>query len=67
MKARDIRSMTMEEIRHKLVEMKSELMHLRFQRKIGQLTDTSKLKKTREEIARFITIQNEKELQDGKK
>ena len=42
MKTSEIRAMTVDEIKHKVDEMKSNLMHLRFQRKIGPLTDFSK-------------------------
>ena len=66
MKASDIRVMSVEEIKHKIVELKSELMHLRFQYKIGQLTDTSKFKKTKRDIARLLTILKEKENSNGK-
>ncbi|MCK4643969.1 50S ribosomal protein L29 [bacterium] len=67
MKTSEIRAMTVDEIKHKVDEMKSNLMHLRFQRKIGQLTDFSKFKLEKKEIARFLTILTEKENKDGKK
>ncbi|MCK5223773.1 50S ribosomal protein L29 [Candidatus Calescamantes bacterium] len=67
MKTSEIRAMTVDEIKHKVDEMKSNLMHLRFQRKIGQLTDFSKFKSEKKEIARFLTILTEKENKDGKK
>ena len=45
-------------------------MTMRFQAVSGQLTDTSKLKQSRREIAKFETILREKELgmnKEGKK
>ena len=65
MKTSDIRAMTFEELEHKAVELKSSLMHLRFQKKIGQLTDTSQINKTRKDIARVLTILKEKEKENG--
>ena len=67
MKASEIRVMSVEEIKQKIIESKSQLMHLRFQYKIGQLTDTSQIKKLKKDIARLLTILKEKENSDGKK
>ena len=61
MKVSDIRAMTVEELEHKAIELKNSLMHLRFQKKIGQLTDMSQLNKTKKDIARVLTILKEKE------
>ncbi len=57
--------MSVEEIKHKLVELKTSLMQMRFQKKIGQLTDTSKFSTTKKDIARLMTMLTEKE--NGKK
>ncbi|MCD6579009.1 50S ribosomal protein L29 [bacterium] len=66
MKASEIKLMSIEEIKHKVAEKKAALMHIRFQKKIGQLTDTSKFNKTKREIARLLTILREKENSNGK-
>ena len=42
-------------------------MNLRFQIVTGQLTDTSRLKQTRRQIALFETILHERELTDQSK
>ncbi len=66
MKVAEIRLMSVDEIKHKIAENKSALMHIRFQKKIGQLTDTSKFNKTKRDIAKLLTILKEKENSNGK-
>lgn len=60
MNAKDIRKLSNEEILAKLREAREELMNLRFQKVGGQLTDTSRLKMLRHDIARMETILNER-------
>jgi large subunit ribosomal protein L29 len=62
MKTSEIRVMSTEEIRGKLSDTQNELMNLRFQAVTGQLTDTSRLKITRRDIALLETILREREL-----
>ena len=59
MKAEEIRKMSAEEIRSKLSDSREELMKLRFQQVTGQLTDTSRLRVLRRDIARMESIFNE--------
>jgi large subunit ribosomal protein L29 len=59
MKAEEIRAMSAEQIRSKLSDSRHELMNLRFQQVTGQLTDTSRLRILRREIARMETILNQ--------
>ena len=56
MKAAEIRLLSTEEFDAKVADTRQELMNLRFQIITGQLTDTSRLKKTRRIIARLETI-----------
>ena len=60
MKPSEIRLLSSEEIKTKLADARHELMNLRFQIVTGQLTDTSRLKTARHEIARFETILGER-------
>jgi large subunit ribosomal protein L29 len=60
MKTEEIRKMSVEELQGKLSDMREELMKLRFQQVTGQLTDTSRLRLLRREVARFETIFNER-------
>ncbi len=59
MKAEEIRKMSVDEISSKLSDMREELMKLRFQQVTGQLTDTSRLRLMRRDIARMETMLNE--------
>ena len=56
MKSEEIRAMQLEQIRAKLSDAREELMKLRFQQVTGQLTDTSRLRSLRRDIARMETI-----------
>jgi large subunit ribosomal protein L29 len=56
MKVEEIREMQAEQIRTKLSDAHEELMKLRFQQVTGQLTDTSRLRNLRRNIARMETI-----------
>jgi large subunit ribosomal protein L29 len=62
MNAKEIRLLSTQEIVKKLDDARNELMNLRFQMVTGQLTDTSRFKQMRHEIARFETILNERVL-----
>ena len=62
MKAAEIRKMSIKEIKSKLLDTRRDYMELRFQAVSGQLTDTSKLQKSRTIIARIETILREREL-----
>jgi large subunit ribosomal protein L29 len=56
MKPREIRDMTADEIRRKVTDLQQELFNLRFQHEIGQLENRAKLRQTRRDIARLLTI-----------
>jgi large subunit ribosomal protein L29 len=56
MKTKEIREMQLEQVRSRLEESREELLKLRFQQVTGQLTDTSRLRILRREIARMETI-----------
>jgi large subunit ribosomal protein L29 len=59
MKTSEIKLLSIGEIETKLADTRQELMNLRFQVITGQLTDTSRLKKTRRLIAVYETILTE--------
>ncbi len=62
MKPSEIRALSVGEIEAKLADAREEMMKLRFQRVTGQLTDTSRLRILRREIARLSTIISEREM-----
>ncbi len=66
MKAKDIRSMTIDEIDGKLVELKDKLFKQKIQKSLGQADNPFKLKGTKKDIARLATILTEKRKNDGK-
>ena len=62
MKTSEIKLLSIGEIETKLTDSRQELMNLRFQIITGQLTDTSRLKKMRRQIAVFETVIQERVL-----
>lgn len=57
----DLRSQSVADLNAQLVEAKKELFNLRFQNATNQLTNTSRIKEVRKNIARIKTIITEKE------
>ena len=66
MKPSEIRNMSAAEINAKVNELREEAMNLRFQDVSGQLTDYSRVREVRRDIARLLTILREMELKEGK-
>jgi large subunit ribosomal protein L29 len=64
MKLRDVKKkmkeMTQLELESKLNESKEELFNLRFQIATGNLEDFSKIRQNKKQVARILTIMNEK-------
>ena len=56
----DLRSQSVAELNAQLVEAKKELFNLRFQNATNQLTNTSRIKEVRKNIARIQTIITQK-------
>ncbi|MEW6077048.1 MAG: 50S ribosomal protein L29 [Thermodesulfobacteriota bacterium] len=53
--AKDIRSLSVEEMKTKLIELEEAYFNLRFRHETGQLEKTSALKQARKDIARVKT------------
>ncbi len=62
MKPDEIRKMSPEERLRRLNELRLELIKLRLQSKVGTLTNTSRIRNIRKDIARILTIMREEEL-----
>ncbi len=60
MNNKEVRELSTEDIKTKLLNIRQELMNLRFQIVTGQLSDTSRFKVARRDIARLQTILNER-------
>lgn len=59
MKTKEIRDLTLEELRHQYEESAKELFNLRVQQATGQLEKPSRLRELRRDLARMLTVQNE--------
>ncbi|MBO7640310.1 MAG: 50S ribosomal protein L29 [Bacteroidales bacterium] len=61
MKTKEVREMSVADLKDRIAGMKAELDQKRLEHAISPLEDTSKFKKMRQDIARMITILAEKE------
>jgi len=59
MKGSEIREMTVEEMQRKANDLKQELFNLRFQHEVGQLENRAKIRQTKQDIARLLTVMRE--------
>jgi large subunit ribosomal protein L29 len=59
-RARDLRDLTDDELEQKLSETRQELFNLRFQSATGALENPARLKLTKREIARILTVRNQR-------
>ena len=60
MKTNEIREMSSQDLEKKLKELKQELFNLRFQHAINQLDNPHKIADVKKDIARVMTVLNEK-------
>ena len=60
MKAADIRTKTGDELKDQLLDLKKEALNLRFQKASGQLEATARVREVRRDIARVLSVLNEK-------
>lgn len=60
MKAAEVRDMTVDQLKDKLIQLKKEQFNLRFQKASGQLERTARIGEVRRDIARVKTIIREK-------
>ena len=61
LKASEIRELTADELERKLDETRQELFNLHFQTATGVLENSARLRHAKREIARILTVQNERE------
>ncbi len=64
MKISEIRNLSIEDLKNKLKDFKSELFNLRFQLAVNQLENPMRIKAVRKDIARVQTVIREKELSE---
>jgi len=63
MTSKEIRDLSSDEITAKVRATREELLQLRLRKQTGQVEKTSQLRTLRKDIARLLTIQNEKKRQ----
>ncbi|MGR3359503.1 MAG: 50S ribosomal protein L29 [Paracoccus sp. (in: a-proteobacteria)] len=63
MKSVDVRAMTEDQLKDELLKLKKEQFNLRFQQASGQLENTARYGQVRRDIARIMTVQNERKSQ----
>ncbi len=60
-KPSSMRDMSVDEINGRLGELREELFNLRFRNSMKQLDNPVKIRESRREVARLLTVLNEKE------
>lgn len=60
MKATELRESTVEELRKKEQDLRRELFNLRFQQATGEIENPMRIRAIKKDIARVLTIANEK-------
>jgi len=62
MKARELKELSVEELKERAKETSQELFNLRFQKATGQLGNTAMIQKTKRNLARVKTVIREMEI-----
>lgn len=62
MRARELRTLTREELEQRLREAREELFNLKFQHKTGQLGNPLRIREVRKDVARLVTVLEEGEV-----
>lgn len=60
MKASDVRAKSDDELKSQLGDLRKEAFNLRFQQASGQLENTARVRQVRRDIARIMTILDER-------
>ncbi len=60
-KNKKLHELTVDELHRSLTDARHELMNLRFQQATGELTDFTRLRHTRRQIARLMTLLHQRE------
>lgn len=60
MNAQELKGQTPEQLREQLVTLKKEAFNLRFQQATGQLENTARMRVVRRNVARVMTVLNQK-------
>jgi len=64
LRARELRELSSDELDRRMAETRQELFNLRFQTATGVLENSARLRHAKREIARILTVMNEREYQE---
>jgi large subunit ribosomal protein L29 len=64
-KVAEVRELSVDELERRVVETRRELFNLRFQHATGQLENTGQLQEVRRNIARLLTVLNQKQRENS--
>ena len=67
MNAKEIRDKSVDELTKTLGDLEEQLFKLRFQKSTGQIEDPTKIRVVRKDIARVLTVMNERKAQEVSK
>lgn len=62
MNARELRNLSVQDLRKKEQELRKELLTLRIKKRVEGLKDINQIRKTRRQIARVLTVLRQKEI-----
>ena len=62
LKAKDLRSLSIDELDDKVQALKKDLFQIRFDTKLAKIENVMRLKQVRREIAKALTVKREMEL-----
>ena len=65
MKVAEVRELDVTQLEDRLAVTRRELFNLRFQHATGQLENTGQIKEVRKNIARILTVLNQKQQENG--
>ena len=65
MKPKEIRERSDDELRKTLSDLEEQLFKLRFQKSTGQIENPIKIREVRKDIARVLTVINERQTEGG--
>jgi len=65
MRAKEIRDRSDDELSKTLSDLEEQLFKLRFQKSTGQIENPQKIREVRKDIARVLTVINERGLQES--
>ena len=60
MKNKEIKKLSVDEIKSKIITLKKDLFNIRFKKANGQLDDTSKIYEIKKNVAKLFTILGKK-------